>query len=96
MLILNLVLFYAASFSLDTNLALINGVCFQGSWFGNFKPKSTEKKPFYIGSESEKIDVRMMSRTGNYCTGAIADLDARYLILPFKVSFKTSNSYLLV
>lgn len=66
-------------------MVLINAVYFKGDWLKPFNRKRTETKPFYLGSEKEKVDCLMMCLKDSYRTGKITSLDARFVEIPYKV-----------
>ena len=70
-----------------TMMVLVNAVYFKGDWLKQFDPELTQIKPFSLGSESSKVDVKMMRLTGIFRTGQIGSLDARFLELPYEVNY---------
>ncbi|XP_071872227.1 serine protease inhibitor 3/4-like isoform X1 [Bombus fervidus] len=66
-----------------TKLVLVNAVYFKGQWKDNFDPKLTSDMPFHI-SKVEVKDVPTMHRRGKYKYGDLPDLNAKFVVIPYK------------
>jgi len=75
--------------SLDslTKLVLVNALYFKGDWLHKFNPRHTSQQPFYLGSESNQMDVPMMFIDEKFRMGYIDELDSSVLELPYKVNY---------
>lgn len=69
-------------FGQDTRLVLINAVFFIGKWQTPFKEVDTTQQPFFI-SDSETVDVDMMSKTEILQGAYVKELDSKVIILPY-------------
>uniref|UniRef100_T1GWS3 Serpin domain-containing protein n=1 Tax=Megaselia scalaris TaxID=36166 RepID=T1GWS3_MEGSC len=65
-----------------TRLVLVNAIYFKGNWAKKFRPNIIMKKPFYY-SESDSMEVYMMSQKSKLRYGAFEDLEASVLELPY-------------
>ena len=68
-----------------TKLVLANAVYFKGQWKDKFDPKSTSDIPFHT-SKVEVKNVPTMYRQGKYKYGVLVDLNAKFVVIPYKVS----------
>jgi len=68
-----------------TRLVLVNGIYFKGLWKDQFKTGHTRKAPFFL-NDTEKVDVDMMYKEAEFPYGEFADLDAKAIALPYKVT----------
>ena len=68
-----------------TKLVLANAVYFKGQWKDKFDPKSTSDIPFHT-SKVEVKNVPTMYRQGKYKYGDLVDLNAKFVVIPYKVS----------
>ncbi|XP_071872228.1 antichymotrypsin-2-like isoform X2 [Bombus fervidus] len=66
-----------------TRLVLVNAIYFKGEWKDKFDPTLTRDKPFHI-SKDEVKDVPTMYRHGNYKLGVLPDLNATFIVIPYK------------
>ena len=63
----------------------MNTLVFKGSWLKKCDPKMTKKKPFYLGSKDNRVNVDTMCFNGVFRHGEIHSLDAHFLELPYEV-----------
>ncbi|XP_073534774.1 serpin B4-like [Phyllobates terribilis] len=75
-------LFPESSLDKSASLVLANAVYFKGQWNKKFNEENTKNAPFYITKESE-ISVPMMRQTDRFNLGAIEELDAQIIELPY-------------
>ena len=68
-----------------TKLVLANAVYFKGQWKDKFDLKLTRNMPFHT-SKVEVKDVLTMYRQGKYKYGDLVDLNAKFVVIPYKVS----------
>ncbi|XP_033175586.1 antichymotrypsin-2 isoform X2 [Bombus impatiens] len=66
-----------------TRLVLVNAIYFKGQWKDKFDPKSTSDMPFHI-SKSEVKNVSTMYGQGKYKYGELPDLNAKFVVIPYK------------
>ncbi|CAL7941296.1 unnamed protein product [Xylocopa violacea] len=66
-----------------TALVLVNAVYFKGQWKNKFNPEFTKDMPFHIDSNTVK-NVPTMYRQGTYQYGVLPDLDAKFIVIPYK------------
>ncbi|XP_076474265.1 antichymotrypsin-2-like isoform X3 [Bombus vancouverensis nearcticus] len=66
-----------------TRLVLVNAIYFKGQWKDKFDPKSTSDMPFHT-SKSEVKNVSTMYRQGKYKYGELPDLNAKFVVIPYK------------
>ncbi|XP_068989070.1 antichymotrypsin-2-like isoform X1 [Bombus flavifrons] len=66
-----------------TKLVLVNAVYFKGQWKDKFDPKSTNDMPFHT-SKVEVKNVPTMYRRGKYKYGDLVDLNAKFVVIPYK------------
>ncbi|XP_068989079.1 serine protease inhibitor 3/4-like isoform X2 [Bombus flavifrons] len=66
-----------------TRLALVNAIYFKGQWKNKFDPKLTNDMPFHT-SKVEVKNVPTMYRIGKYKYGVLVDLNAKFVVIPYK------------
>ncbi|CAL7940871.1 unnamed protein product [Xylocopa violacea] len=66
-----------------TALVLVNAVYFKGLWKDPFNPNNTKDMPFHIDSNTVK-NVPTMFKTGSYRSGELPDLNAKFIVIPYK------------
>ncbi|KAK1135511.1 hypothetical protein K0M31_000100 [Melipona bicolor] len=66
-----------------TRLVLVNAVYFKGQWLHKFDAELTEDMPFHVNKDTVK-NVPTMYREGYYKYGELPDLNARFVVLPYK------------
>ncbi|CAK9818476.1 Serine protease inhibitor 3/4 (Fragment) [Anthophora plagiata] len=66
-----------------TALVLVNAVYFKGQWKNKFNPDFTKDMPFHINKDTVK-NVPTMYRQGTYRYGELPDLDAKFIVIPYK------------
>ncbi|XP_076757216.1 serine protease inhibitor 3/4-like [Xylocopa sonorina] len=66
-----------------TKLVLVNGMYFRGQWKDKFKLSFTQDRPFYIGN-SRVENVPTMYRQDTFRYGELYDLDAKFIVIPYK------------
>ncbi|XP_033345770.1 antichymotrypsin-2-like [Bombus vosnesenskii] len=66
-----------------TRLVLVNAIYFKGQWKDKFDPKSTSDMPFHT-SKSEVKNVSTMYIQGKYKYGELPDLNAKFVVMPYK------------
>ncbi|XP_043593770.1 serine protease inhibitor 3/4-like isoform X2 [Bombus pyrosoma] len=64
-------------------LVLVNAIYFKGQWKNKFDPKLTSDMPFHT-SKVEVKNVPTMYRRGNYKYGDLLDLNAKFVVIPYK------------
>lgn len=69
----------------DTRMVLVNAIYFKGFWTHQFKPSDTFKAPFYL-NDQDTVNVDFMKIKKHFKYGALADLDATAIELPYKDS----------
>jgi len=74
-----------------TSLILISAVYFKGRWAKIFDSSRTVPKPFFLGSSQKKIDASMMHIDGSFRTGALEELNAKAIEIPYEVFFILDN-----
>ncbi|CAL8109759.1 unnamed protein product [Orchesella dallaii] len=67
----------------STRLVVVNGIYFKGMWEHRFNPKSTSKAKFRT-SETQQVDVDMMSIEEKFPYGKLPELEAEAIALPYK------------
>lgn len=67
-----------------TALVLVNAVYFKGQWKNKFNPDFTKDMPFYVNKDTVK-NVPTMYREGTYRFGDLPDLNAKFIVIPYKV-----------
>ncbi|XP_069586871.1 serpin B3-like [Ranitomeya imitator] len=75
-------LFPEGSLDKSASLVLANAVYFKGQWKKKFNEENTKNAPFYTTKESE-ISVPMMSQTERFNLGAIEEIDAQVIEIPY-------------
>ena len=65
-------------------MVLLNGVYFKGLWEHGFNAQLTRKESFYV-NENEKVAVEMMRTSGPFLYGEFEEMDAKVVVLPYKV-----------
>lgn len=73
----------------DASMVLVNAVYFKGYWNYPFKGYNTSPRPFHV-DESTTKDVDMMYQEHSFNYGALPDLDAIFVELPYEVLFSTN------
>ncbi|KOX72798.1 Antitrypsin [Melipona quadrifasciata] len=66
-----------------TRLVLVNAVYFKGQWLHKFDAELTMDMPFHVNKDTVK-NVPTMYREGYYKYGELPDLNARFVVLPYK------------
>ncbi|XP_068989080.1 serine protease inhibitor 3/4-like isoform X1 [Bombus flavifrons] len=66
-----------------TRLALVNAIYFKGQWKNKFDPKLTSDMPFHT-SKVEVKNVPTMYKQGIYKYGDLVDLNAKFVVIPYK------------
>ncbi|XP_048265793.1 antichymotrypsin-2-like isoform X1 [Bombus terrestris] len=66
-----------------TKLVLANAVYFKGQWKDKFDLKLTRNMPFHT-SKVEVKNVPTMYRQGKYKYGVLVDLNAKFVVIPYK------------
>ena len=66
-----------------TGLVLVNAIYFKGQWKDKFDPTLTSDMPFHT-SKVEVKNVPTMYRQGNYKYGNLPDLNAKFVVIPYK------------
>ncbi|XP_053596774.1 leukocyte elastase inhibitor-like [Microplitis demolitor] len=67
----------------DASMVLVNAVYFKGYWNYPFKGYNTSPRPFHV-DESTTKDVDMMYQEHSFNYGALPDLDAIFVELPYE------------
>ncbi|XP_017755137.1 PREDICTED: antichymotrypsin-2-like isoform X3 [Eufriesea mexicana] len=67
----------------STALVLINAVYFKGQWKNKFSPDHTKNMPFNVNKNTVK-QVPTMYRQGTYKYGELANLNAKFIVIPYK------------
>jgi serpin B len=75
----------ANSFDEDTQMLLVNAIYFKGDWVRPFDCSNTHLAPFYLNDE-DYVQVDFMTVTKKFKFGAISQLNAVAIELPFKNS----------
>jgi serpin B len=75
----------ADSLDSDTRMVLVNAIYFKGFWTYQFDPKNTFKAPFYL-NDQDTVDVDYMKVKKHFKYGALPELDATAIELPYKDS----------
>ncbi|XP_076757219.1 serine protease inhibitor 3/4-like [Xylocopa sonorina] len=70
-----------------TKLVLVDAVYFKGQWEEEFDPKFTQNMAFNVDNNTVRY-VPTMHRQGTYQYGEHADLHAKFVVIPYKVSIK--------
>ena len=70
-----------------TKLVLVNAIYFKGQWKNKFDPKLTRDMPFHT-SKVEVKNVPTMYSHSIYKYGELLDLNAKFVVIPYKVSFE--------
>ncbi|XP_066435349.1 serpin B13-like isoform X2 [Eleutherodactylus coqui] len=78
-------LFPENSLDKSSSLILVDAVYFKGLWKKKFNEKNTINAPFYLTKDSQK-SVPMMSQTGKFNVGAIDEIDALIIELPYEAN----------
>lgn len=71
------------TFAPDTSMVLVSAVFFKGLWKDRFYPRSTKMMSFHV-SRTDKLDVRMMTRTGRFPYADVPALRLRALEVPYR------------
>lgn len=71
-----------SSLSGDTRLVLVNALYFHAKWVNEFDKYGTRKQKFFT-NDKNSVDVDMMSQTSNFNYYESAELDAKFLELPY-------------
>nr|XP_034181369.1 antichymotrypsin-2-like isoform X3 [Osmia lignaria] len=66
-----------------TAMVLVNAVYFKGQWQDKFDPQNTEERPFHVDENTVK-NVSTMFRSGSYLYGELSNLNAKFVLLPYK------------
>ncbi|XP_050581084.1 serine protease inhibitor 3/4-like isoform X9 [Bombus affinis] len=66
-----------------TKLVLVNAIYFKGLWKNKFDPKLTRDMPFHT-SKVEVKNVPTMYRQDTYKYGELLDLNAKFVVIPYK------------
>lgn len=66
-----------------TRLVLVNAVYFKGQWLHKFDAELTMDMPFHVNKDTVK-NVPTMYREGYYKYGELPNLNARFVVLPYK------------
>ncbi|XP_050581079.1 antichymotrypsin-2-like isoform X4 [Bombus affinis] len=66
-----------------TKLVLVNAIYFKGQWKNKFNLKLTKDMPFHT-SKVEVKNVPTMYRRGKYKYGDLVDLNAKFVVIPYK------------
>ncbi|XP_034181375.2 serine protease inhibitor 3/4 isoform X9 [Osmia lignaria lignaria] len=66
-----------------TAMVLVNAVYFKGQWQDKFDPQNTEERPFHVNENTVK-NVSTMFRSGSYLYGELSNLNAKFVLLPYK------------
>lgn len=66
---------------------IVHAVYFTCEWKNKFDPKSTSDMPFHISKVKVK-NVPTMYVGGNYIYEALADLNARFVVIPYEVNLE--------
>ncbi|XP_043519650.1 antichymotrypsin-2-like isoform X1 [Frieseomelitta varia] len=66
-----------------TRLVLVNAVYFKGQWLHKFNTELTMDMPFHVNKDTVK-NVATMYREGYYKYGELPNLNARFVVLPYK------------
>lgn len=69
----------------DTRMVLVNAIYFKGFWTYQFDPKKTFKAPFYL-NDVDSVETDFMKIKKNFKYGAIPNMDATAIELPYKDS----------
>lgn len=69
----------------DTRMVLVNAIYFKGFWTYQFDPKNTFKAPFYL-NDQDSVQTDFMKIKKHFKYGALPDLDATAIELPYKDS----------
>ncbi|XP_057318332.1 uncharacterized protein LOC130663229 [Microplitis mediator] len=67
----------------EASIVLVNAVYFKGNWNSPFKGYNTSPRPFHV-DESTTKDVDMMYQERSFNYGALPDLDAIFVELPYE------------
>lgn len=73
-------------------MILLNGVYFKGSWEHGFHTQLTRKESFYV-NKNEKVAVEMMRTAGPFLYGEFEEMDAKVVVLPYKVTAVNQPNY---
>jgi serpin B len=73
------------SLDASTTMVLVNAIYFKGFWTYQFDPKHTFKAPFYL-NEQDTVEVDFMKVKKHFKYGALPELDATAIELPYKDS----------
>ncbi|XP_076756700.1 serine protease inhibitor 3/4 isoform X3 [Xylocopa sonorina] len=76
-------IFSPADLDTMTALVLVNAVYFKGQWKNKFNSEDTKSMPFHIDNNTVK-NVPTMHRQGTYQYGELPDLNARFIVIPYK------------
>ncbi|XP_076757223.1 serpin B3-like [Xylocopa sonorina] len=71
----------------QTKLVLVDAVYFKGQWEKKFNSQFTQDLAFNVDNNTVRY-VPTMYRQGTYQYGEHADLHAKFIVIPYKVSFK--------
>ncbi|XP_029041124.1 antichymotrypsin-2-like isoform X1 [Osmia bicornis bicornis] len=66
-----------------TAMVLVNAVYFKGQWKNKFDPEDTKERPFHVNENTVK-NVSTMFRSGSYIYGELSNLNAKFVVLPYK------------
>lgn len=75
-----------------TTLVLVNAVYFKGQWKNKFNPDYTKDMPFHVNKDTIK-NVPTMYKQGKYKYGELANLNAKFIVIPYKVNLRKSVIY---
>lgn len=90
-IILSNFIFITDMLNAGTRLVLVNAVYFKGQWLHKFDAELTMDMPFHVNKDTVK-NVPTMYREGYYKYGELPNLNARFVVLPYKVSLKEKVS----
>ena len=74
-----------------TRLVLVNAIYFKGQWKIKFDPELTSDMPFHT-SKVEVKNVPTMYRQDAYKYGELSDLNAKFVVIPYKVRFEEKGT----
>ena len=72
------------SFSSSTKMVLVNAIYFKSPWKYPFEAQKTQKSQFLL-TDGQKTEVDMMIREDKFPSGDLQQLNAKIVVLPYKV-----------
>ncbi|XP_043593793.1 antichymotrypsin-2-like isoform X2 [Bombus pyrosoma] len=73
----------AGKLNARTRLVLVNAMYFKGQWKDKFDPELTKDMQFHTKDGPKSASI--MKREGKYKYGNVPDLNARFVVIPYKV-----------